>query len=638
MTANELLKWLSWCLYLLIFAFVAVRALRRPTRASVDTALLFGDTTAIIVLSTIAATLHLVPPIWLSDITGSLLMALPYLLLRLVADFSRVPWWLMRATELGLACAIVAIVILPDPMPTAPALLLVGGFLIVTTYVTWAFVRQARRTSGVTRRRLQSIAVGTVCLGLLLLIAGLTAAAPGQADLWTGLSQIAGVASGIAYFAGFAPPTTLRRAWQEPELLAALHRAAALPHLPDTRSIVDALETNAAASLGAHAASLGLWDAAAGRLRFYYRPPTSATGVEPPPASAFGVSGDSWELEPQARSLSGRAFMHQQAIFVADIQRADPDNAERARAFGARSGLAAPITAGNKRLGVLVVYAQQEPVFAESDLELLRLLSDQAAVILESRMLLDEAMHIQAREESLRLKEDFLSSAAHQVKTPLTGILTQAQLLLRQARIEPIPATQTLGLERIVRETRRLTRVLVELFDATQLEASVGSTLSTPVDLVEVARELTAARPRCHLEAAAPVIVLADRTRISQLLEHLIANALLYDPTGGEVRVRVWSQADRARVSVVDRGIGIPSEDLPYLFGRFHRGRNVDDRRFAGLGLGLYVSRQIAEQHGGRVWVSSQPAMGSTFDVELPLVTPQPAAGGRDVEGAVTRG
>jgi signal transduction histidine kinase len=106
-----------------------------------------------------------------------------------------------------------------------------------------------------------------------------------------------------------------------------------------------------------------------------------------------------------------------------------------------------------------------------------------------------------------------------------------------------------------------------------------------------------------------------------QLLENLVENAIKYSPEGGDVRMCVWRENGEARLTVTDQGIGISASDLPMLFERFQRGTNVDDRRFAGMGLGLFICRGIAEQHGGQIWASSPgEGRGSTFHVALPLL------------------
>ncbi len=103
------------------------------------------------------------------------------------------------------------------------------------------------------------------------------------------------------------------------------------------------------------------------------------------------------------------------------------------------------------------------------------------------------------------------------------------------------------------------------------------------------------------------------------MLENLVENALKYSETPNPVRVRVWAEGGEGRVRVQDHGIGIPAADVPHVFERFRRASNVDDRRFAGMGLGLYICRGIVEQHGGRIWVESTLGEGSRFEVSLPL-------------------
>jgi signal transduction histidine kinase len=234
---------------------------------------------------------------------------------------------------------------------------------------------------------------------------------------------------------------------------------------------------------------------------------------------------------------------------------------------------------------------------------------------------MDQAARLQAREEAMRLKEDFLSSAAHDLKTPLTGMVTQTQLLQRRAQRDPRAPPDPTSIERLLREARRLKAAGLELLDAAQLEHTSSVPLMREnVDLAALVRDVCATRPRCRPKAPDVLLGTFDSARLRRLLEHLVDNALTYDPSGAEVLVELRREGDQARLSVTDRGIGILPGDMSQLFQRFHRGRNVDDRRYAGLGLGLYVCRQIVEQHGGRIWADSRSGQGSTFHVELPLV------------------
>lgn len=164
---------------------------------------------------------------------------------------------------------------------------------------------------------------------------------------------------------------------------------------------------------------------------------------------------------------------------------------------------------------------------------------------------------------------------------------------------------------------------MLELLDASRVEDGRLVGFVETVDLVEIAREICkrhdSARHPCLLDAEEPVVGDFDPLRIAQLVENLVENAVKYSPGGGEVRVRVWREGGEGRLSVTDQGIGIPADDLPHIFQRFHRGSNVDDRRFAGMGLGLFICRGIAEQHGGRIEVRSALGRGTTFEVALPV-------------------
>jgi signal transduction histidine kinase len=634
-SADDFIQLVTQSLYVVLFVLVAVRTAHRPLRANVDVALLFGATSVIIAIGGVTTALHVMPPPWLAAVSGTLLLALPYLLLRLLDDFAGVDWWLLRGAAGGLALSAVLLFALPAPLPDMLALLMVAYFVGLVAYVAVAFLRHARRSSGVTRSRMQAVAWGSGFLALTLLAVGFALVWDTLAGVWTMVSHLAGLASGLCYFLGFAPPTWLRRAWQEPELRAFLGRAASLPRLPDTEAIRRELEAGAASALGAPHAVVGLWDDAIGMLSFPIR---DAPAPNPDPAAqervrAAGVvvSEDTWALPP-GHLIAGQAFAQQRPVFAEQVARADPANAKLYETYGVTAMLAAPITAGERRLGVLAVYAPRAPIFADSDLELVRLLADQAAVILESRALIDEAARVRAREEATRLKDDFLSSAAHDLRTPLTTLLGQAQLLARQANRDALGPAYTTGIDRLVREARRLGTLVGELLDASRAERGQLVGQREPVDLAELVRQAcerhTSERHSCRIEADRPVVGDYDPVRIQQLLDNLIENAVKYSPEGGEVHVRVWPEDALARVSVSDHGIGIPPDDLPRLFDRYHRGTNVDDRRFSGMGLGLYICRGIAEQHGGRIWAESAPGQGATFHVALPRPVAVAAEGG----------
>jgi signal transduction histidine kinase len=605
MSADQLIQYLTSAVFFLIFVITVVQAVRHPRRANVDIALLFSGPALIIAIGLAAASGLVRPGPLPNAVNTSLILAMGHLLLRLVDDFTEVHTWLLRTSSGLLALMIVAAFVLLSSRPGWLMLLMLIYLIGLLIFAAVAFFRQSRRTSGVTRRRMWAAALGCALLGLTLVLVSLIGLIPSSRDLLLGLSHVAGLASGASYYLGFVTPRWLRRAWQEPELRAFLGTAASLPRLPDTATIVRELEQGAASSIGAPHAIIGLWDEAEQVLRFEF------------PGRQITV--------PLAEETFGaQVFRAQQARFGVNINYSNPAYVEISRTYRVNALLAAPISAGAKRLGVLTVYSDRAPIFADDDLALVQLLADQAAVILESRALIDEAARVQAREEATRLKDDFLSAAAHDLKTPLTTLIARAQLLERRTLRAPDAPADLASIQVLLREGQRLKRLVVDLLDAARTEQGrlVGERSS--VDLVALARDvcerLGTEQHRCLVVAEASVVGMYDEIRIHQLLENLVENALKYSPDGGAVQVKVWREDEQARLAVTDSGIGIPPEDLPHVFERFYRAGNVDDRRFAGMGLGLFICHGIVVQHGGQIWATSQPGRGSTFHVSLPLV------------------
>lgn len=184
------------------------------------------------------------------------------------------------------------------------------------------------------------------------------------------------------------------------------------------------------------------------------------------------------------------------------------------------------------------------------------------------------------------------------------------------------------GLERIDVSATRMARSIDELLDLTRMRLqNTLDLVPEPVDLVELAQRrvrehgLLAERHRITFDSAADVneiVGLWDRARLERVLDNLLSNAVKFTPPGGEIKVQVESGGSTATLSVVDSGVGIPEEDLPWIFERFRRGSNVVGR-ISGTGVGLTLVKQIVEQHGGTVGVRSTPGRGSTFSVHLPL-------------------
>jgi len=222
------------------------------------------------------------------------------------------------------------------------------------------------------------------------------------------------------------------------------------------------------------------------------------------------------------------------------------------------------------------------------------------------------------------LRDEFLSTAAHELKTPVTTIKGYAQLLLQSAAGQADPRERA-ALAVINRQSDRLTRLVQDVLEFSRLRLGRVALRRQVFDLRQLAVEtmeelqVTTQRHRLVLNSDAPVTVDADRDRIGQVMANLLDNAIKFSPEGGEVQVTVEERAGEAHVAVRDFGVGISPEAQPHIFERYYRayaGTPLDAR---GMGMGLYLNREIIERHGGRMGFSSALGQGSTFWFTLPL-------------------
>ncbi|HYO71855.1 MAG TPA: ATP-binding protein, partial [Archangium sp.] len=245
--------------------------------------------------------------------------------------------------------------------------------------------------------------------------------------------------------------------------------------------------------------------------------------------------------------------------------------------------------------------------------------------------LFSEAEEARAEAEHMvRLRDEFLSVASHELKTPLTSLSLQLHTLLKRARqgTRPEDTETAQRLEKAQRQLHKLARMMDELLDVSRLAEGRQRLELSDVDLVQLVREVLerfqeeAQRTgsRLELRAGGPVVGHWDRTKLEQVVTHLVSNALKYG-AGAPVEVQVHSSGALALLEVTDHGIGIAPEDLERIFGKFERA--VPVRQYGGFGLGLYIVRQLVEALGGGVDAESTPGEGATFHLVLPLAGPE---------------
>ncbi|WP_418605397.1 sensor histidine kinase [Georgenia sp. SUBG003] len=228
-----------------------------------------------------------------------------------------------------------------------------------------------------------------------------------------------------------------------------------------------------------------------------------------------------------------------------------------------------------------------------------------------------------AETSALAQREDFVSSVSHELRTPLTSVLGYLELAMEDPEL---PADARAHLEVVVRNTDRLQRLIGDLLTAAQTKAGEIAMTATPVDLRDVVAEAVhSQRPRAAQHAVSvenratlPCVVEGDRMRLTQVVDNIVSNAIKYSEPGGTVTVSLDVGADEARLRVRDTGIGISETDQEHLFERFYRARTVRRGAVPGTGLGLHISRQLVEAHGGRIELTSELGEGTTVDVHLP--------------------
>jgi PAS domain S-box-containing protein len=245
----------------------------------------------------------------------------------------------------------------------------------------------------------------------------------------------------------------------------------------------------------------------------------------------------------------------------------------------------------------------------------------------------------QAQEQSeiaIGLRDEFISIASHELRTPLTALRLQLDQLVKDNNSRSLgdPRSQA-AVGAIDRQVNRLTLLIDNLLDVSRITSGHLVLNRETYDLVEAVTRLVedfaapAAGAGCHLSLSAEPSICGrwDRVRLDQAVGNLIANAIKYAPAK-PIELGVHREGDQVLISVSDRGIGIDSRHMARIFERFERA--VPARNYGGLGLGLWLSRQIAQAHGGTIEVSSQVGEGSTFLLSLPLLPQQALPGHRD--------
>jgi PAS domain S-box-containing protein len=300
----------------------------------------------------------------------------------------------------------------------------------------------------------------------------------------------------------------------------------------------------------------------------------------------------------------------------------DAEHLRLLRELGSTALCIVPMRARGRTLGVLSVGStQQRRTFLPDEVAMLEELAARAALAIDHARLYADL------QKAVRVRDEFLSVASHELKTPLTPLSLKMQMLERELKRHPDSALKhqvASYLELGHRQIKKLNELIGDLLDVSRIGAGRLRLEKQEVELGALVREViarfelaaTQAGSSFEVQVESPLRGQWDAARLEQVVTNLLDNALKYG-AGQPILVQAREEAGRAVLTIIDHGIGIEPSHLGRIFERFERA--VSERHYGGLGLGLYITRELVQTHGGTIHVESEPGVRTAFTVELPL-------------------
>lgn len=330
-----------------------------------------------------------------------------------------------------------------------------------------------------------------------------------------------------------------------------------------------------------------------------------------------------------SRSLPARAARQRTAVLAPDLAR-DAGGASHRLLNETRSQLAVPLVVGDRLLGVLDVQSDRVGYFKDKDVRIYTTLAAQVAVALQNANLYAEQAATVARLQELdHLKSAFLANMSHELRTPLNSIIGFTDVIL-EGLDGPTTAQMETDLGVVQKNGRHLLELINDVLDMAKIEAGAMTIATEPVNVCDVLEEVVelsaplAGAKALNLRLAtgprATLTLVADPVRLRQVLINVVGNAIKFTEVG-EIGISAERLGERVRIEVRDTGIGIPPDKLETIFAAFSQVDTSTTRKAGGTGLGLPISRNLIELHGGRMWAESPglPGAGSRMIIELPV-------------------
>jgi PAS domain S-box-containing protein len=342
--------------------------------------------------------------------------------------------------------------------------------------------------------------------------------------------------------------------------------------------------------------------------------------------AAIGLDEEARVLVPMGRGVAGRIAQSRAPLIVEDLSKVEVVSSILSE--NASSLVGAPLIIDDRVIGVIHVDTLEPHCFTEEDVKVLQLAADRVAVAIEHSRLYEAEQRARVEAEAAnRMKDEFLATISHELRSPLNSILGWVTLL-RKGKLSA--QAERRAFETVERSARAQNRIISDLLDVSriingQLHLNVRSVQPGPmieagVEAVRPAADAKGIEIQIGIDRQAGPIA-GDSDRLQQIVWNLVSNAIKFTPNGGVVQVSLESVGSNVEIVVSDTGAGISPQFLPFVFDRFRQADSSSTRKQGGLGLGLAIVRHLVELHGGTVHAYSDGEdRGATFVVKLPLM------------------
>lgn len=295
------------------------------------------------------------------------------------------------------------------------------------------------------------------------------------------------------------------------------------------------------------------------------------------------------------------------------------DQLKLALKLGFKSAMIVPIFSKEKPIGAIsFITTETRRYYNQADLLMAEELATRASVAIENAKL------YKGSQEAITMRDDFISVASHELKTPVTSVKMFTQVLKKHS--EQIGDKKAVShLSKMDQQINKLTELIYDLLNVSKIQAgrmtfkeelfNFDNAVKEVVDILQQSEE----NHKLIIKGKTGKKVRGDQERIGQVINNLISNAIKYSPKADKVYIYLKSNSKNVTVAVKDFGIGMSEEHLERIFERFYRVYDTNDKTFPGLGIGLYISSEIVKRHGGKLWVESGVGKGSTFYFSIPI-------------------